>query len=153
MGERTGKTILTTQMLGKWYYRDFAQLFQELFYKNRYFNTVVANNESEDSNLDANESDLTQSTQMKLVFLKPASCDPAIFLDKEQKLYMNLYDKLGKSVVIEVIYSKKEAEGIRYLEKITNNNLPYFFGKVYLRDGKIRMYPITAFKKGELQEI
>ncbi len=153
MGERTGKTILTTQMLGKWYYRDFAQLFQELFYKNRYFNTVVANNESEDSNLDANESDLTQSTQMKLVFLKPASCDPAIFLDKEQKLYMNLYDKLGKSVVIEVIYSNKEAEGIRYLEKITNNNLPYFFGKVYLRDGKIRMYPITAFKKGELQEI
>ena len=109
-GERTGKNVLTTEILGKWYYQDFVQLFQDFFNMDR-----------------------------QLVFLKPTSCDPAVFLETEQKLFMNLYDERGKAVVIELIYSKNEAEGIRYLEKITNDNLPYFFGKIYLRDGRIRM--------------
>lgn len=123
-GERTGKNVLTTEILGKWYYQDFVQLFQDFFNMDR-----------------------------QLVFLKPTSCDPAVFLETEQKLFMNLYDERGKAVVIELIYSKNEAEGIRYLEKITNDNLPYFFGKIYLRDGRIRMYPITVFKKEELREV
>jgi len=123
-GERTGKNVLTTEILGKWYYQDFVQLFQDFFNMDR-----------------------------QLVFLKPTSCDPAVFLETEQKLFMNLYDERGKAVVIELIYSKNEVEGIRYLEKITNDNLPYFFGKIYLRDGRIRMYPITVFKKEELREV
>lgn len=113
----------------------------------------MAGDESEYRNSDTDDFSSTESAQMKLVFLKPTSCDPAVFLETEQKLFMNLYDERGKAVVIELIYSKNEAEGIRYLEKITNDNLPYFFGKIYLRDGRIRMYPITVFKKEELQEV
>lgn len=63
---------------------------------------------------------------------------------------MNLYDAADRAVVVEVGYSKDEAEGIRYLEKITDRNLPCFFGKIYLRDGRIRMYPIAVFDRDEL---
>ena len=66
---------------------------------------------------------------MKLVFLKPTSCDPAVFLETEQKLFMNLYDERGKAVVIELIYSKNEAEGIRYLEKLQMIICHTFSGK------------------------
>lgn len=66
---------------------------------------------------------------------------------------MNLYDEAGKAVVVEVVYSKDEAEGIWYLERITNENLPCFFGKIYLRGGRIRMYPVAVFNRNALKEI
>ncbi len=152
-GERTGKNVLTTGILGKWYYQDFVQLFQDFFNMDRQIDIVMAGDESEYRNSDTDDFSSTESAQMKLVFLKPTSCDPAVFLETEQKLIMNLYDAQGKAVVIELVYSKNEEEGIRYLEKLTKDNLPYFFGKIYLRDGRIRMYPITVFKKGELREV
>lgn len=124
VGDRRDKNALTTSSLGKWYYQDFARLFEEQF--------------------------RGDGSSGKLVFLRPASCGKAVFLETEQKLCMNLYDAAGKAVVVEVVYSRDEAEGIRYLEKITNENLPCFFGKVYLRDGRIRMYPVAVFGKKEL---
>lgn len=65
---------------------------------------------------------------------------------------MSLYDEKGKEVVIEAAYSKKEAWGIRYLERIKEENHPCFLGKIYLREGRIRMYPVAVFEKGEVLE-
>lgn len=128
---RADKTKLTADFVGRWYYQDFARLFEEQF---------------EEQTKIQEKNNLT-----KLVFLNPASCEPAVFLETQQKLSMNLYDAAGKAVVVEVVYSRDEAEGIQYLEKITNTNLPCFFGKIYLRDGRIRMYPIAVFDKDELE--
>ena len=139
--ERDSKNPLTAQLLGKWYYRDFAQLFQEMFCAAREAGAEEADHSSEE-----------EAAQTKLVILRPSSCDPAVFSDTEQKLRMKLYDEAGKAVVIEITYSKDEAEGIRYLEKITDENLPCFFGKIYLQDGRIKLYPIAVFGKRELQE-
>ncbi|MCI8972918.1 MAG: hypothetical protein HFH79_04920 [Lachnospiraceae bacterium] len=139
--ERDSKNPLTEQLLGKWYYRDFAQLFQEMFCAAREAGAEEADHSSEE-----------EAAQTKLVILRPSSCDPAVFSDTEQKLRMKLYDEAGKAVVIEITYSKDEAEGIRYLEKITDENLPCFFGKIYLQDGRIKLYPIAVFGKRELQE-
>ncbi len=139
--ERDSKNPLTEQLLGKWYYRDFAQLFQEMFCAAREAGAEEADHSSEEGD-----------AQTKLVILRPSSCDPAVFSDTEQKLRMKLYDEAGKAVVIEITYSKDEAEGIRYLEKITDENLPCFFGKIYLQDGRIKLYPIAVFGKRELQE-
>ncbi len=139
--ERDSKNPLTAQLLGKWYYRDFAQLFQEMFCAAREAGAEEADHSSEEGD-----------AQTKLVILRPSSCDPAVFSDTEQKLRMKLYDEAGKAVVIEITYSKDEAEGIRYLEKITDENLPCFFGKIYLQDGRIKLYPIAVFGKRELQE-
>ncbi|MDE7203098.1 MAG: SWIM zinc finger family protein [Lachnospiraceae bacterium] len=135
---RADKNTLTTDVLGKWYYQDFAQLFEEQFQDKI---DILEKNDLSDSD---------STTRTKLVFLRPASCDQAVFLETEQKLCMNLYDEAGKAVVVEVVYSRDEAEGIRYLEKITNENLPCFFGKVYLRGGMIRMYPVAVFGRKEL---
>ena len=65
---------------------------------------------------------------------------------------MKLFDSVGREVVIEVAYSKRESWGIRYLERLREDKLPCFLGKVYARDGRIRMYPVAAFEKGELEE-
>lgn len=127
---RRESNMLTADLLGKWYYQDFAQLFEEQF----------------GEQTDASE----KSSPAKLVFINPASCEPAVFQETEQKLCMNLYDTADKAVVVEVGYSKDEAEGIQYLEKITDRNLPCFLGKIYLRDGRIRMYPIAVFDRDEL---
>ncbi|MDE6221838.1 MAG: hypothetical protein K2G51_15685, partial [Lachnospiraceae bacterium] len=134
---RADSNALTTDLLGAWYYRDFAQLFAVLF-------------QGKMDTLENTEADGAAQTQ--LVFLRPASCEKAVFLETEQKLCMNLYDEAGKAVVVEIVYSKDEAEGIRYLEKITNENLPCFFGRIYLRGGRIRMYPVAVFSKKELNE-
>ncbi|MDE7183961.1 MAG: hypothetical protein K2O40_05670 [Lachnospiraceae bacterium] len=148
--ERDSKNPLTTKHMGKWYYRDFAQLFQEMFCADRRVDAAVAGKESGPD--DADRSDSEETVQTKLVMLRPSSCDPAVFLDTEQKLRMNLYDEADKAVVVEITYSKDEAEGIRYLEKITDANLPCFFGKIYLQDGRIKLYPIAVFGKRELRE-
>lgn len=129
--ERKGENgMLTADLLGKWYYQDFARLFEEQF--------------GEETDI------LEKSSPTKLVFINPVSCEPAVFQETEQKLCMNLYDAADRAVVVEVGYSKDEAEGIQYLEKITDRNLPCFFGKIYLRDGKIRMYPVAVFDRDEL---
>lgn len=138
---RVDKKMLSTEILGKWYYQDFAQLFEEQFQGKE---NVPEEGISQDSD---------SEMRTKLVFLRPASCEKAVFLETTQKLCMNLYDEAGKAVVVEVVYSKDEAEGIWYLERITNENLPCFFGKIYLRGGRIRMYPVAVFNRNALKEI
>ena len=43
---------------------------------------------------------------------------------------------------MEVAYSKQESGTIRYLERISEKKLPCFLGKIYLKDGRMRMYPV-----------
>ncbi|MDE5698418.1 MAG: hypothetical protein K2I96_13580, partial [Lachnospiraceae bacterium] len=74
---RADNNALTTDLLGACYYRDFAQLFAELF-------------QGKMDTLENTEADSAAQTQ--LVFLRPASCEKAVFLETEQKLCMNLYD-------------------------------------------------------------
>lgn len=126
---------LYTEDLGGWYYRDFDRLYEERI------------NRKNISWLEEKEEE-----SMDLVFLRPASLKRACFSETEQKLYMHLYDKENREVIVEVAYSQKEAWGIRYLERIEEHNPPCFFGKIYLKNGKIRMYPIAVLEKGELAE-
>lgn len=126
---RKDKGILTAEMLDGWFYEDFARLFAERI------------NMSETGQV---------SGRPTLAFLKPRSCGQAVFSETDQKLYMTLCDGDRKEVIVEVVYSGDEAEKIRCLEKITNESLPCFFGKIYLRDGRIRMYPIAVFGEKEM---
>lgn len=141
--DRRSQNTLTTEVLGKWYYQDFAQLFKEQFLADWNMPEMDGTSEAVDSYAAESET----GRQTKLVFLCPASCDPAVFEETQQKLCMNLYDEAGKVVVVEIVYSREESEGIQYLENITNENLPSFFGKVYFRNGIIRMYPVAVFEK------
>lgn len=130
--KRTKQNPLTTADLGAWYYKDFGKLFEERI--RAVYETKGLQNEPQP------------------VFLCPKSCERAVFSETEQKLSMRLYDEAKKEVIVEVVYSKSEAETIRYLERLTNDRLPCFFGKIYLRDGRIRMYPLAVFGEKELIE-
>lgn len=137
IGERTKENILKSDDLGSWYYDDFCNLFTEQIGVQRSW---------------LKEQDNTEDESIKLVFVRPASCEKAHFSETQQRLSMSLYDDEERELVVEVEYSQKESWGIRYLERITSDNLPCFLGKIYLRDGRVRMYPITVFEKGELNE-
>lgn len=136
-GNRGRKNPLHTGELGNWYYRDFEKLFRERIGKKRRLWLKEEEEEGEGT---------------ELVFIRADSCGKAFFSGTEQKLYMELYDGMGREIVMEVAYSRKESWGIRYLERVTEEKLPCFLGRVYLREGRIRMYPVAAFEEGELLE-
>lgn len=108
------------EALSHWYYEDFGKLFSEQI----------------------------PSQMTNLVFLQPAFCDKAVFSRTEQTLSMTLYDKKKREVILELSYSKEDAGSIRYLEKIREDAPPCFIGKIYLRDGRIRMEPVDIWKGG-----
>lgn len=114
----------------KWYYQDFRKLFQERIRKR-------------DDWLREQEDSLRE--EQVLVFLQPSLCKKAVFDDKAQKLTLPLFDGAGREVTVELTYSKKEDWGIRYLERVNTERPPCIFGRIYLRDGKICMYPIAVF--------
>ncbi len=128
---------LYAEDLGDWYYRDFGKLFAERIGSRK---AVWLKGQEEDKK------------GIELVFLRPASLQKAFFSETEQKLFMSLYDEKGKEIIIETAYSKKEAWGIRYLERIKEESQPCFLGKIYLQEGRIRMYPVAVFEKGEVLE-
>lgn len=125
---------LPIEALGEWYYRDFGSLYEEQIGK------------KEISWL------MEKEKGAKLVVVCPYVCKKAFFSETEQKLFMSLYDEKGREIVIEAAYSKKDARSIRCLERITEENIPCFLGKIYMRDGKIRMHPVEVFGKEELLE-
>ena len=136
-GSRREPDCLYTSDFGEWYYEDFGVLFAQRFAKQ--------------TNLWRNGQE-TEKDGGYLVCLRPESCEKAYFSETEQKLFMSLFDKAGHEIVIEVVYAKEEEWGIRFLERITNEKLPYFLGKIYFREGRIRLYPVAVFEKGELRD-
>lgn len=127
-GEVTGERRLSLSDIEGWYYSDFGKLFAEQIGKRQKEWLVW------DSSQEAAE----------LVFVQPASCEPADFSQAKQQLSLPLYDGEEREVVIEVTYSKEESGTIRYLERISEKRLPCFVGKIYLKDGRLRMYPVAV---------
>lgn len=136
IGDRKNSNALNTTELEGWYYQDFEALFREQIGKQK---KAWLKEEAED-----------YEEVRELVFIRPKSFDKAEFSETEQKLYMKLYDESEREVLIEVIYSKNESWGIRYLERLTEEKQPCFLGKLYLRNGRMRLYPVTVFEKGEI---
>ena len=78
--------------------------------------------------------------------IQPAFCERAVFSKTDQTLSMTLYDRKKREIILELAYSKEEAKNIRYLEKIREDKPPCFIGKIYLRDGRIRLIPVDTWK-------
>ena len=76
------------------------------------------------------------------MFVQPDSCAKAEFSQTGQQLTLPLYDRAGHELLVEVTYSREEAGTIRYLDRISEKRLSCFLGKVTLRDGRLRMYPV-----------
>ncbi len=147
-GEVTGDRRLDTDEIEKWYYRDFGELFRNHIQKQqRPWLTEQAGPEGSPEGTQGQS-----GSAVELVFVQPADCAKAEFSETEQKLTLPLYDSAGRELLVEVGYSREESGNIRYLERISGKNPPCFLGKVYLRDGRLRMYPVDLLDKKELAE-
>lgn len=141
-GEITGEQGLGVSDLRDWYYRDFGLLFQGQIGKRE----EKSPGGSADS---AAESQGGPGKATELVFVQPDSCAKAEFSQTGQQLTLPLYDRAGRELLVEVTYSKEEAGTIRYLERVSEKKLPCFLGKVSLRDGRLRMYPVDLLEIDE----
>ena len=125
-GEILGNRSPYPNEIPGWYYEDFSRLFSERI---------------------AEQSDSAENAWGRdLVFIQPAFCEKAVFSGAEQMLSMVLYDSKKREIILELPYSKEEARSIRYLEKIREDDPPCFIGKIYLRDGRIRLIPVDTWK-------
>lgn len=139
-GEITGEQKLHVSDLKGWYYSDFGKLFQEQIGKQQ---TGWLFEQESFGEEEAGESDGNGVRKgVELVFVRPASCAKAEFSQTGQQLTLPLYDQAGRELLVEVTYSRQESSTIRYLERISEKKLPCFLGKIYLRDGRLRMYPV-----------
>ena len=124
-GEITGEKGLSLADVETWYYRDFGDLFTEQIGK-----------------LQREWLGEQKESAAELVFVRPAACGEAVFSQTGQQLTLPLYDDNNREIVVEVTYSKQEAGTIRYLERIRKKKIPCFLGKIYLKEGRVRMYPV-----------
>ena len=150
-GEVTGEQGLQYSDIKDWYYRNFDNLF--LGQIGRQQKAWLAE-QGDAGNAGGQENagdgqDGAAGKGVELVFVQPDSCAKAEFSQTGQQLTLPLYDKAGREVLVEVVYSKQESGTIRYLERISERKLPCFIGKVYLKDGRVRMYPVDLV---ELEE-
>ena len=120
-GEVQGRADLTAELVEPWYYTDFAKLFlEQLGEQNRAANPI---------------------------FLAPEIIGPAVFTDKSQRLTMPLYDSQKREVIIEIRYSREEEGTIRYLERLRQGQPYVFLGKIYVKESRIRMYPLALWER------
>ncbi len=153
-GEVIGEQGLLFSDIKSWYYRNFDKMFSEQIGKQRKAwlaeqDDAGAAGGSGSTESGGNEARAASGKGVELVFVQPDSCAKAEFSQTGQQLTLPLYDKAGREILVEVVYSRQESGTIRYLERISGRKPPCFIGKIYLRDGRIRMYPVDLL---ELEE-
>lgn len=91
------------------------------------------------------------SKQEHLAVVLPARCRGSQFDSIRQTFCMELEDLMGRVLEIEVRYSQEEDPVIKTLEKLSQRlqeekyALPAFVGRLYLKDGHMKMYPVDYF--------
>jgi len=160
-GEVKGEQGLRISDLKGWYYRDFDKMFLEQIGRQQAGWLAEQSGQEASGQSDAEAagdgggtggaSEGAQAANgagsggqkgAELVFVRPDFCAKAEFSQTGQQLTLPLYDRAGRELLVEVTYSKQEYGTIRYLERISEKKLPCFLGKIYLKDGRMRMYPV-----------
>lgn len=130
-GEILGKSELTAAKLEGWYYREYDRLFAEQI--------------PEPGKKD-------RSGYPRLVFVQAARFEQGRFNEITQKLELPIWDEAGRRVLVELPYSKRDEDSIRYLERMKKKQQPCFLGRVYLRGSQICLYPVDLMERQELEE-
>lgn len=130
-GEILGKSELTAAKLEGWYYREYDRLFAEQI--------------PEPGKKD-------RSGYPRLVFVQAAHFEQGRFNEIAQKLELPIWDEAGRRVLVELPYSKRDEDSIRYLERMKKKQQPCFLGKVYLQGSQICLYPVDLMERQELEE-
>lgn len=130
-GEILGKSELTAAKLEGWYYREYDRLFAEQI--------------PEPGKKD-------RSGYPRLVFVQAARFEQGRFNEITQKLELPIWDEAGRRVLVELPYSKRDEDSIRYLERMKKKQQPCFLGRVYLQGSQICLYPVDLMERQELED-
>lgn len=127
--EYFGVRKLTKENFKKQYFEDFMQLFEDRL----------------------KDSWQQEDAKNSLVLIQADHIKNASFNTIKQVYSMELFDKEGQRIIIEVPYSKAEHYTIRYLERLAKRigqgevKVPCFFGSIYIREAAVRLYPINYY--------
>ncbi len=119
-------------------YSDFGRLFDDLF----------GNYWQEKSDEDSEVS--------HFAIVRPHSVEEADFDNIKQAFYMRLLDEQGQCILIKLTYTKEDKYIINHLERLHRRikegrrAVPDFFGRLYIEDGELRMYPIEYYDAEEV---
>lgn len=152
--ETAGGRKFSNELLASWYYDDFLTLFTERI---RGRDTGEETGEAQDG---------LPEKRPELAFVRPADFGVPDFSDTRQLFTLPLLDRAGRELIVEVAYSKRESDTIRYLERYikkwrrdlsdaekAERKPPCFLGKIYLQNGRIHMYPLALFEEKEMAEV
>lgn len=130
-GEILGKSELTAAKLEGWYYREYDRLFAEQI---------------------PEPGKKNPGGYPRLVFVQAAGFEQGRFNEITQKLELPIWDEAGRRVLVQLPYSKRDEDSIRYLERLKKNQQPCFLGRVYLQDSQICLYPVDLLERQELEK-
>lgn len=114
----------------------------------------------------AKPSDRQEETD-QLALVGVARLGETVFDSVNQRFFLPLYDRAGRELPISLRYSKEERYTIRVLERLqkriqeqvqkqaqqeNNHTAQAFFGRLYLENGQLMLYPIEFFDGLELTE-
>lgn len=133
-GEILGKSELTAAKLEGWYYRNYDRLFAE---------QIPEPGKKAPPGKD-------RSGYPRLVFVQAARFEQGHFNEITQKLELPVWDEEGRQVLVELPYSKRDEDSIRYLERLRKKQQPCFLGRVYLQGSRICLYPVDLLERQEL---
>ncbi len=140
VAELIGNRDLNHETIKSHIYSDFGKLFAELF-GDHWFE------------------DETQDREIShLAIVRPSAVEEADFDSIKQAFYMRLADEQGQQLSIKLTYSKEDKYIINHLERLHRRikegrrGVPDFFGRLYIEDDELRMYPIEYYDREDDKE-
>lgn len=87
------------------------------------------------------------SVKNENVFIKPFDITKQHFDDKKQEFKLVVNDEKGYKITIMLKYDVYTKEMIKALKNIKPENGDIIFGKIYIKDGKLCLYPLNILNK------
>lgn len=152
-GEILGKSELTAAKLEGWYYREYDRLFAEQIPEPGKKTPPEKNIRQQAGGgtvSPGGNATRDRSGYPRLVFVQAARFEQGRFNEISQKLELPIWDEQDRKVLVELPYTKRDEDSIRYLERLKKKQQPCFLGRVYLQGSQICLYPVDLLERQEL---
>lgn len=82
----------------------------------------------------------------KCIFLRPSTFSETEFDEIVQRVKVKIFDKFEKSLEMDIQFTNENKHFIRRIERVIKyKKASILFGRVYIEEGKVKFYPITAY--------
>ncbi len=89
-----------------------------------------------------------------MIFIQGIEFGECTFDNIAQVFKLELYDIDNKVIEIDIKFSLESKTIIKALERMHERKVvPIFFGRTYIKDGKIKFYPVSYYKDNEVENL